>query len=84
MKKNLEHEIIKKLMGLLDSAFNDDVYRDMDLFTAINSAENHSVYRLIMKGERDKGTPFYCGSTDTHLVKEDYLDGELVYATIII
>ena len=81
----LQHEslIIKKLVQIIDG-FSDGKYRDAELAIEIHSPTDCSIYRLITKGERDAGTPFYCGSVDTHIVKEDYLDGELVYATIII
>lgn len=79
----IENKIISMLLTLLSNTFNDNIYRDMILFTEIHNKTDMSIYQLVIKGERDINTPFYCGSIMTHIIKEDYYEGEIVYASII-
>lgn len=80
---NIDNKIITKLLTLLSSVFNDGIYKEMDICTEIKDVKSYSVYRLIIKGERDNNTPFYHGSMYTHIVREDYIEDEVVWAEII-
>jgi hypothetical protein len=75
--------IISKLLNIVDSSCFDGVYKSLPLCT---NKENDEicVYSLCVRGKRDENTPFYCASTTTHIVKEYYLDNEIVWAEIII
>jgi hypothetical protein len=75
--------IITKLLELLEQHYNDGIYRDIVLFTEIHNKSDMSIYTLVIRGERDINTPLYCGSAITHISKEDYCDGELVYASLL-
>ena len=79
----MEKEIINKLLMIIEQYSGDDTFKDMLLFPVIKNIHDVNVYHLIVKGERDNGNPFYCGSTTTHIVEENYCDGKLVYASIV-
>lgn len=78
-----DSKLIELLLTFISGAFSDGVYKDMLLFTEIHNESDMSLYQLVIKGERDKNTPFYCGAMFTHIIKEDYCDGECVYASIL-
>jgi hypothetical protein len=81
--KSIDQRIIENLLMILSHIYSDGVLHEADLFTQIHNLEDVSIYKLVTKGDRDKGTPFHSGSLTTHIVKEDYCEGELVYASII-
>jgi len=75
--------IIEKLLTLLEAHYNDGIYREIDLGFEIKNAEDLNVYKLTLKGERDKGTPLYSGSLTTMIVKESYCNNIMVYAEVL-
>ena len=77
-------DIIEKLLAILSAAFGTDgVYKEMLIGQEVKNEHEISLYYLVIKGERDQDTPFYCGSTTTHICREDPLDGKVVWAEII-
>jgi len=80
---DLKSLLLEKVLTILSNTYRDGVYKDMIIHTEITDLHRLSLYRLCVKGEKDKGTPFYCGSVRTHIVREDYFDGKVVFAEIL-
>jgi hypothetical protein len=79
---NTEQKIIENLLSIISQLGEKYGFQERILFTDIHNQTDMSIYSLVIKGEKDKGTPFYCASTTTHVAKEDYCEGDLVYASI--
>ena len=79
----LENEIIiEKLLNILDQTYNDGVFKEIPLILESRNDEI-IIISLCIRGERDKNTPFYCGSMMTYVVKEYYFNNEVVWAKIL-
>lgn len=75
--------IIMRLLELIDSLDNNERLKEIDLATEVHARGEVSMYKLCTRGSRDKGTPFYFASMVTHIVREDWCEGKLVYAQMI-
>ena len=78
----MNKQIISKLLSII-SDFSGDNYYEAILGIENPYPDDVSIYKLTTKGESGKGTPFYCGSHRTLIIREDYCDGELVHADIV-
>ena len=80
---NKDKRIIEKLLEIISGYNTDGVAKDCELIVEATGSYEVQIYRLMVKGEKDKGTPFYSGSTETMITREDFHDGELVHANVL-
>lgn len=78
---NTKDIIIKNLLGIISGYNTDGVSKEMVLCVEDHHPGDVSVWRIVTKGEAHSGTPFFSSSAHTMIVREDYSNGVLVYAS---
>ncbi len=82
METNIDKILINRLLSIIDRYNTDNVFKEIILFTEIQN-DTIVIYSLITKGERDIGTRFYSGSECTHICKEYWHNGNVIFADMI-
>jgi hypothetical protein len=82
MKPSEYEIIIEKLLDIIDDTYKDGILKEIPLLIK-HKDDDITIFSLVIKGERDKGTPFYQGSSFTHIAKEYIQDNETVYAEMV-
>lgn len=82
MKTNIDQILISRLLSIIDAYNTDNVLKERILFTEIQN-DTTVIYSLVTKGERDMGTQFYSGSQHTHICREYWHKGKVIFADMI-